>query len=275
MRRCFSSSKLSKAIHAVCISLGALGVSSSAHAGMIISTNFVSGGSNDSLDGTQIGLTTNLPGGNWIWGAGWNWSAPLVNATWMGGTLQNAASFGEEKSALGISLASEGTYTKPATIHVSALVETTDSGHPNGRNGLGFWATIPARSDSEVSFTGFTGVSFKADGTLAVIENGVAGATASVSALAYSTLYSLSYDVDTTTGSLSNVVFNGSSVSLSTTAFTSAATTYVGYATDTGSRGGFTTFEVSSVPEPASLSILVLGGAALITRRKAMDVNPA
>lgn len=234
----------------------------------VFSTDFVSGGSNQTLDGTNTGLTTNQPGSSWIWGAGWNWTGPQVYATWMGGTNQNIATLGEEKTALGLALSSTGAYTKPTSIHIAGDLNVTTNTQRLTGGGLGFWSAMADRNDTLTSVTHFTGLLVNGGGDVVLYEDGVVKTTVSTSALAVNTYYNLSYDIDTTTGGISNVSFNGSTLSgFSSTAFTDAATAYVGVMSNNSGRTEFDNFVVSSVPEPALLTLLGLGGLALLRRR--------
>ena len=118
---------------------------------IIIQTSFVSTGSRVYVNGTQSGLSVNLPGGNWIWGAGWNWSAPAITATW--DAQKNSITLGEEKSIAALSLASANSYVKPTTLTVEATIASAQK-----RGALGFWPTVPARSDANTWSTGFSGI---------------------------------------------------------------------------------------------------------------------
>ncbi len=271
------SSALSKSLLALGICIAGLAMSQSAQATTIVATNFVSGGSNVTLDGTQVGLATNLPGGNWVWGAGWNWGSPLVNATWMGGRPKNSADLGEEKSALGISLASAGSYTKPTAFTVSADIEFIGGTNAAELSGLGFWSAMPPRLDSAGSFQNFTGLAVSLGGNVQLYVNGSpVGSPAATSALAVNTFYTLNYDVNTSTGAISNVVFNGAPVSgITSAAFTDAATAFAGALSGPNVPGGstrtaFTNFSINSVvvPEPVSLGLLALCGLLIIGHRR-------
>ncbi|MGA2031572.1 MAG: hypothetical protein ABSG68_04910 [Thermoguttaceae bacterium] len=249
-----------------------------ARAAVIISTDFVSTGSTQYLNGTQTGLTTDLPGGNWIWGAGWDWGAPLVQPTWMGGTVQNAAYLSEEKTALGLSLATAGAYTKPTQMTVSADLMLAANG--NGE-GLGFWSTIPPQVDGGPdSLTNFTGVEVTPGGSLQLYVNGAASGSAVSTGITISssTFYNLSYNVNTTTGAISNVSFAGSAVNLTGTGFTDAATAYVGALSTPGARVILGDLNVSGVLVSTSTidwaALLQFGHAARQAARFQCDCGP-
>lgn len=241
----------------------------------IIEADFVSTGSRQLLDGTTIGLTANEPGGNWIVAAGWDWGNPFVTATWdPPGIPVNLANLAEEKTVLGISIASGGGYTKPSLIHFS-----TDIEFPGSRDhtaGVGFFSVLPARADYQNQFEHFTGLYIdEANGTLQVMADGsLAGGAVSVGTISEGVFYNIGFDIDTTSGDLSNVMFDGNPVGgLSSTAFTDAATAYAAIAVGNGSRAYFNHFVVSEaaaapVPEPSALTLLGLGGLLLVWRRR-------
>ena len=132
---------------------------------------------------------------------------------------------------------------------------------------LGFWSLQPVQSDGATSTTNFTGLVLNVEtSTLRVYSGGaLQGSAVSVSPISFGSLYNLSYSVDTTSGALSSVVFNGSSVSgLTSSAFTDAATSFVGVASYSQSRGTFDNLVVTAVPEPSSVVMIALGGLGLV-----------
>jgi hypothetical protein len=210
----------------------------------ILATTFTPTGSRQTLNGTKIGLTTDLPNANWTWGAGWNWGSPYVPATWDSGA-QNIANLAEEKTALGVSLATSGSYTKPTHLRISADLQV-DATRANG-GGLGFWSAMPARTDTADSLIGFTGLNLRANGDLQLYANGAAvGSPVATGALTSGTFYTLSYNIDTASGAISNVVFNGTARTFSSSAFTNAATTFAGVLTRTGARASTRNFSVKT-----------------------------
>ena len=212
----------------------------------IISTKFVSGENNDNLDGTELGLATNLTGRKWSWGAGWNWGTPHINATWMGGTAQNAVDLSEEKTALAILLTSNGNYTKPAKMHIAAklaVAKAADGG------GIGFWSILPTRDDEANAATDFTGLNLKLNGDLQLFENGNAvGKPVATGNITEGEFYDLAFDVNTKTGEISNIIFNGKPVKgIESKAFTDTATAFVGAMTMSGARGSLQSLTVSAI----------------------------
>lgn len=217
-----------------------------ARAKVIVAAEIASTDERQPLNGTKVGLATNLPGGNWTWGGGWDWGAPFVSANWdPPGIPANIASLAEEKTALAVSIASTGAYVKPAKFTISATFSVT--GDKGG--GLGFWSAmepVGTNDAATTSFTHFTGLLVQGDGHLAVYEDGAAGTTVEVTVVP-DTQYTLSYDVDTATGAIANIQFDGKAVKgLSSTAFTNAATAYAGLMSGDGGRTAFTRFSVTT-----------------------------
>lgn len=227
--------------------------------------NFVSTGSNQPLDGTSLGLSTNSPGGLWVWGAGWSWAAPQVNATWLGG-VQNAAYLAEENTVASLTLGSSGGYTKPVEFTITSSIIL--SGQMSNNVGLlGFWSVQPTQSNGASSLTNFTGFTFDETGTLRLYSGGTdTGLSASLGTVSEDVYYTLSYTVNTVTGGVSGITFGGNAVSgFSTTAFTDSATSYVGVASGGHSRVGFSELTVAAVvPEPGATSMILLGGIGLV-----------
>lgn len=186
-----------------------------------------------------------------------------------------------------LSLASTGGYTKPTTITLSLSVEINTIAEDNatqGRGiGLGFFTTTPATGTE--SNTGFTGLVVEPSGALTLEVNGARTGTAVAAPANFSTttLYPLTYTVNTATGGITSVTYNGTSYnsSFSTTAFTSTATNLVGFysssATSASNNGYVDNFSVTGVPEPATwLGGGLLAGAGLLgTVRRARRMRLA
>jgi hypothetical protein len=145
---------------------------------------------------------------------------------------------------------------------------------------VGFYSVAYATRNADATWGNqngsynFTGLNISsATGTVTLYANGVAG-----SAIAYTGTFSpavpftVSYQVDTTTGAISNVSIPGSSSSyvFTTSAFTDAATAYAGFGMQGGTtaQGNVDNFSVSTVPEPATVALLALGGLMMLPRRR-------
>lgn len=253
--------------------LAGLGLSSSVLATPLISTSFVSDANVDlAVNGTQVGLVDNAPQGNWVVACGYTYAMPIVKAAWWGSDL-NAITYGSRNMAMGLSLQSAGAYTKPTEFTISGDLKIAGS-TPAGA--LGFWSTMP--NGGQVSVTGddtplanFTGLRLDiAGGTLQVYENGIlAGTPVAVGSLSTNQYYNLSYAVDTATGDISSVVFDGAApIDFTTTAFTNAATAFAGVLSEQQGNGVLQSFSVTAVPEPTAFATIALGVGALTLRRR-------
>jgi hypothetical protein len=200
---------------------------------------------------TSYALDVNLPGSVWIWGTGWAWAVPTIE--------QNSQRFGcgDERAAILLSLASSGGYAKPSKMIVSADII------PSGECGLGFWSAIPDYAPL-VSSQHFTGIMIDAlHETARVYENGtLVGPPVSIDFVDPSGVYTLKYMIDTTSGTLSNVTWDGRPVDgLASTAFTGSATSYVGTMVGGNmvgafSRLSFSKFTVSDVLPSGTVFVL-------------------
>lgn len=168
-------------------------------------------------------------------------------------------------------------YTAPSMLNVSADFEmfSINSGGEDQRGeALGFYPSAPPEDgDSSV---GFTGILVTPSGGLQLEVNGaVQGSITSAPAGWTNTnFFNLSYNVNTATGRISSVIFGGQDFSSdfsSTTAFTGAAVNVVGFYGDAAglsSMGYVDNFQVATVPEPASLAVLGVGGLVMLRRRR-------
>lgn len=182
---------------------------------------------------------------------------------------------------------SHGSYTAPTSFSISAdlspYTTTPDvSGIKYARGaGLGFFTG--ALSASAITPTGdaFTGITVDTNGDLQLVVNGTAATPIAGTAPATfveTNFYNLSYTVNTTTGTISNVIYAGTNYSTdfsTATGFTAAATAYAGFygssstSYSTSKTNAFVdNFKVSTVPEPATVGLVGLGGAMLLLRRK-------
>ena len=218
----------------------------------IYTASFTSKGERVQVDGTSVGLDVNLPGGAWLWNGGWNWSPspkPYVPATYDNNLDHNSLYLNNEFGSICLPLASTDTYEKP-----SRLTVTSDLASNQGVVALGFWATAVRVSEYGATIkppAGFTGISYdKANLQLKVYEQGVAKVSASVLPDETKKFQNLSYTIDTETGKLQFVMWNGVRVpELVSEAFTDEQTAFVGVCCFTGSRGIFTTLSVTDGAE--------------------------
>lgn len=211
------------------------------------------------VENTQFGLGTNLPGGSWVCGGGWEWSQPRAD--------KDNIKTDEEKACFALPLISTETYQKPRRITVSAVIA-----HSQGGGGVGFWHEVPLRSkhypieggeekriyDATV---GFTGIAFNpSQKTLRVYEAGAAvGDPVSVVTSGDKDYHTLTYTVDTADGSIEWVTLNARPVrGLASTAFTDANTDYVGILSLAGGRTGCKSMVVSEGKEQTASLILDL-----------------
>ncbi|MFA6580236.1 MAG: Ig-like domain-containing protein, partial [Paludibacter sp.] len=207
---------------------------------VIIEAGFLSAtdGSVTILNGTTPDVT-NLPGSLWVESAGWNaYGHPQIGQSWNGQT-KNVASMEGGSKVLGISIKSDGTYIKPIQLHLSADIKMQGDVYKakieTAKAILGFYPELPALN-SGTPLAKFTGLELKGDGSLTLIENGttvnsIVAVSLSGDSIVANQLYTLAYDVNTSTGGISNVSLQGSAsaYNFTSTAFTDLATAYVGF----------------------------------------------
>lgn len=178
-----------------------------------------------------------------------------------------------------ISIQSAGSYTKPATLAISGDLSPWYAGLSGTSGvGLGFYSSsIPLHNGTYTPnpLTAFTGLRLMSTGDLVLFENGVAGTSIAFAGGTFngSAFTTLSYEINTGTGAISNVQLAGSTATYnySSTAFTDAATQYAGFFNVGGqnSNGALDNFAVAEVvPEPASLAVIGMLGGAMLRRRR-------
>jgi hypothetical protein len=189
----------------------------------------------------------------------------------------NAATF--------IDISSAGGYTKPSQLSLSMSLQMNTIGNDGSAVrgiGLGFFSPAPVDGLAESS-TNFTGLTVRPDGSLHFVVNGVQQAASVAAFGGYTTasFYNLAYSVDTVTGSITSVVFNGNddtaafSGAVSAGKFTVAGTNLAGFygssANSVNDFGRVDNFAVSTVPEPgtALFGMACIGAAAWRRRRRA------
>lgn len=182
-------------------------------------------------------------------------------------------------------LASNGAYTKPSllTLSIDLQINTTQDDLPNSLRGVGLgFYSAPRVNNSEVeAFVNFTGLNVSPSGALVLVVAGVRQAATAVAAapgFSTSSFYNLTYSIDTVTGSITSVSFNGNDYtnvfSGSTTAgvFTAGLTDRFGYYGSTATATAFTAYVdnlaiTSAIPEPATDGLLAAGGGLLLLLR--------
>ena len=220
------------------------------------------------LADTQLALATNLPGGNWVCGGGWEWARPQT----AGDSLYTA----EEMACFALPLASNGTYVKPERITVSARIS-----HSQGRGGIGFWSSVVPQSgyypveggeegETEIrrynARENFTGLIFNPySKTLQTYYDGsLRGPAVPVETTGDKDYHQLTYTIDTTTGELVWVMLNNKPVlGLVSTAFTDANTAYVGLISYDGGRTRCQDFEVSEGKDMPSIPVFEISALSL------------
>lgn len=141
---------------------------------------------------------------------------------------------------------------------------------------LGFFSASQGAFGNGIdSSANFYGLLVTPTGKIELVTDGTVNTTnvATISGFSASTFYNLSYEVNTSTGALTDVAINGTDITglPSVGGFTAATTTYAGFAGNTSTSvndfGRVDNFEVesgdSAVPEPSSWA-LILGGAGML-----------
>lgn len=241
----------------------------SARAELIIGDSF-----DTSHTGTIDGRTpdlADLPGGTWTVSTNYFYTnyGSVDNALWVWRPGDNTG------GAATISLASSGAYVKPTQLSVSADLNFYGVAGGTGGLILGFYASPVTSGTAFDPVTGLTGFRITQTGTLILYENGSAASTLAYPAGSFTadanTFYTLSYNIDTTTGSLSDVTFAGQTYAFTSTAFTDAATAYAGVGlrwTGRDTQGYVDNFAINSIPEPAAIALFAIGGLMIATRRR-------
>ena len=242
----------------------AIGWGAPARATLIVADGF-SGTNGASISG-RTPDTADLPGGTYVSSGG------SISTT----TGNPEPAFVSSSNGSGvISITSANSYTEPTSFTISADIEINDltkesSGAYYRGVGLGFWTAT--NSSSTVSSNAIV---VNPSGSLSLTVNGSSSMEVPTFAgFSTSQFYNLSYTVDTATGSISNVIFNGnndSSYFTGLTNFTAANTPMAGFygTSSTGVTGGYVdNFQVSTVPEPTSLMLLVVGSLGLLRLKR-------
>ena len=188
----------------------------------------------------------NLPAGVWTKVAGFEWSDPFIPASW--DSDHDYLNLGEDITGVAISLAG---YNK-GVLHIMADVSHTSANRQGGM-ALGFYSELTkpnTRGGEMAHFIGIKVSEVSAEaGNIQVWEDGKpVGQAVDLPLIEPGKFYTLQYDIDTTTGKLSNVKFDGKDIAgLESTKFTTAATAYAGVVQSGGQngRGAMDNFQVS------------------------------
>ncbi|OPZ27709.1 MAG: hypothetical protein BWZ02_01543 [Lentisphaerae bacterium ADurb.BinA184] len=218
----------------------------------------------------RIPDTANLPGGTWVGNLGWSYG------------IYNNVAWGNADITITKSIASAGGYVKPSLIAISADVNLgwTDpvtqgaglggSGYGSGRGvGVGFFAGGL-----------FTGVTVGADGSLNILDSSYWYSPTWIANLPWagggsfdpSAWHSLAYTIDTSSGAITSLTFDGTPYSVTTTAFLDADTDQAGFYMNSwsGNNYGYVdNFQVmEEVPEPSTLACVAMAGLLALRRRR-------
>jgi len=251
------------------IAIGWCSSLSTASATVIVRDTFTGGGNGVALTGRTPEVT--VPGGNWINPTG---QASLATTTTAGFGNPLPGAFGNHQNASAVSISSMGAYTKGSHLRISADVSprNTNGTAAGGRGvGLGFYRNL----GGQFSQNSFTGLLLDSAGNLTLAQDpnatGFYGAGSTIATpIAFAgawdpnALRRLTYDIDTSTGAISNISLEGSSANYSflTNLFTNLNTNYAGVNTSSAvanTFGAFDNFSVSAIPEPASMIAWTLG----------------
>jgi len=190
-----------------------------------------------------------LPGGAWQLATGdGTYEMPLTSPGEMGclAYFHNAAS-------AALSLASNGAYVKPTVMTLSGDL-SFNGNSATGFGVLGFYSALSGEHTGNV-LANFTGLILFEDGSVQLVEKGApAGAPVKFTGK-YDPIQpaTLTYSIDTTTGGISNISLAGSTsaYAFKSTAFTPAATAYVGVG-----GGGGTIVNATGLQLTAGLVVL-------------------
>jgi hypothetical protein len=271
---------IAAAVVATVSSVALLAGGATGHAGIIISDGFSVSPTTGTALGGRTPDTADRPGSTYVTTTNSSNQAVIVTtSSGTPGAYVNTAT----NTTVEISIASDASYAKPTLLTISAEISLGgDTIIPSGSSqyargvGLGFYTQAPNGVESSSYFTGLA----VNDGTgdLRLVENANATGTGGTTTYAgpfvgfsASTFYALSYTINTTTGGITNVMFNGNnytSAFAGVTAFSNANTNIAGFYGDGESyqQGLVANFQVqgADVPEPSALRMIFIAGVSLL-----------
>ena len=254
---------------AACLAVVA-GQSAPVHASLIISDTFTTGTVGADING-RTPDTTDLPGTPWAqngYYSGGVYQDEIVSSP--SSSLELGAEAGD-----GIALTGVTATNLELSYNFNIASDSPNVGSDGAGSGLGFFRNATT-TGSPGATTGFSGVMVSMLGGVSLLENGTSDATATISGFNVGSTHSLSYDVKTTTGDISNLVIDGSAVTLTGTTtgiFTGSNITEFGITNNAGGYGNsfdyVTNAQLSApVPEPASIALVATGAAGMLLLRR-------
>lgn len=248
------------------IGFGVLGMTRSVCAGVIVSDTFTA------ANGTGINGRTpapvDLPNATWV----------EANGSWENDIQNNLATLGaDEGDAISIGTVASAYAVTSYTISDSFNLGTDSMGtYPLRGTWLGFFGSGTSQENT------FTGLIVNPNGNMWLINNSnTVGSAVAISGFNAAVTHTLSYSVNTTTGTASDILLDGNLISLSVPSgtFTQADTAYAGFHNMSNSGSSIGTvgnFVLSSpsvpVPEPAALGLFAVGGLGLLMLKRRKTV---
>lgn len=243
-------------------------------AGIIYSASFDGVADDTSLLGFVPDVTNRVPG------AVFHESNNFWTANSDVGVFGERAQLGGDNQA-SLPIDSTGDFVKPIILSVSATINvgTTAGSNPaslaNPQRGAGL--VFFAGTGTVATPDNFRGLMITTDGRLIFAQHGFDGSPRAglieeiANGIDTALDHSLSFEIDTSTGDLSNILLNGNLQADVSTGLFASDINEVGFITSSsagGTLGTFDDFTVTGIPEPGSLKILGLSGLLMACRRR-------